>query len=544
MLFITRRRGIQANVAPTVPAHGVLGRAPTVNAGAEAGLEWPVHSPAYGLGPTALPGHAGFGMDSQGGWGRHLSTPVTTVILVEPGNGNSGGAITGHGANVFRGTWDYAWRHVASPKVIIPLCSGFVAINNDPNSALGGDYISYCGQFAPSPGLFLRATNPRLNGGSDCQIWHLRSYMGDDVISGFSTEIRDCFAHGNSGITDVVRNVFINCEFAWSVDELADFSYTFDGVTMLYCAFIDPLHAPPNLPHTGDPVGTDHGFGPIIGGEGQPVRLSIMRSLFAHTTGRNPLTSATRYTHANNLHYNHGRPVGVNADGNAIHWHSTNSLPMEANILGNVFVRGPNNRSNLVAAACQVSVASGSGCFLNFNAQHGWAAPASQNSFMTSSPSGFVQSTIRTNALPSHWGDSALTGLLRVAANPLAPTTAELNDFVDLIDDSVGAQPGYRSTTVGRVANVLSQIRARIAGTGSTTSQFIDTVAQAGGWFSVPSVTVNPLNPGSAWHAALPTGADRDEVLTSGTLLNGSSAVGRTRLEAWALNQHYYVGGK
>jgi hypothetical protein len=464
------------------------------------------------------------------------------VILIEPGNGNSGGAITGHGANVFRGTWDYAWRHTASPKCLIPLHSGTTTVGNDTNSALAGNFVSYWGQFAPSPGLFLRATNPRLNGGSDCQIWHLRSYMGDDTVSGFSVETRDCFAHGNSGITNVVRNVLINCEFAWSIDELADFSYTFDGVTVIYCAFIEPLHAPPNLPHTGDPVGTDHGFGPIVGGEGQPVRFCMMRNFFAHTTGRNPLTSATAYTHANNLHYNHGRPaVG---SGNAIHWHATNSLPMEANILGNLFVRGPNNNNSLVAAACQVTVQSGSGAFLNFNSQHGWTAPSGQSGFMTSAPSGFVQSTYRPTALPSFWGDAALTGVLRWAVNPLAPTASELTGFVDLMEDSVGAQPGLRTVGVGRVAPIFTQVRQRLAGTGSSASQYVDTVAQAGGYPSISSVTVDPLNPGSHWHAPLPASATRDNVLVSGALLNGSSAVGYTQLEAWALNQHYYVGGK
>jgi hypothetical protein len=547
VLVITRRRGIEQVTSPAVPAPGLRGLVPNVNGSAPpVGLDWPLHTPSYALGPPALPGHASFGMDSRGGSGRHLPTPATSIILVEPGNGNTGGAISGHGANVFRGTWDWAWRHAASPVCIVPLFSGFVQINNDPNSVAGKNFGSYWGQFAPSPGLTLRATGPRLNGGSDWQIWHLRSYQGDDgPITGYPVAVRDCFAHGNSGITTVTRNVIINGEFGFGVDELADFLYTFDGVTIIYTSFTDPLHAPPNLPHPEDPVGTDHGFGPLVGGNAtQPNRFVSMRNLWAHTTGRNPLTSARLYTHANNLHYNHGRPGG--GTGNGIHWHATNSLPMEANLLGNVFVRGPNNNNSLVAAACQVTIESGSAAFLSLNSQHGWAAPASQSSFMTSAPGGFVQGAYRTNALPAFWGDASLSGVLNFAANPLAPTSTELTNFVNLMRSSVGAQPGYRAVGggIGRVTTVLDQIQARINGNVSTTSQFIDTVAQGGGWWSVPQVVVDPLSPGAHWWAPLPTGSDRDAILAGGTLLNGMSAAGYTLLEAWALNQHYYVGGQ
>lgn len=541
MLVITRRRGIQEIVSPTVPANGLRGLAPNVNGSSPpTGLQWTTHSPVYSLGPTLLPGHAFFGADSRGGSGRHHGLG-TSVFLVEPGNGNTGSQISGHGTNVYRGTLDWCWRHTAPNtdgcKAMIPLFNGFVQMNNDSNSALGISFVSYWGQFAPSPGMFLRATSLRINGGGDWQVWHMRAYQGDDGPFGdYPVSIRDCFNIGNSGITNAARVAVVNSEFVFSVDELLDAQYPVNGLTLIYNVFTDPLHAPPNLPHPEDPVGTDHGFAVLIGGTStQPDRVCTMRNVFAHSTGRNPLTSAQKFTHANNLHYNHGRPsVGA---GNGIHWHATNNVPMEANILGNVFIRGPNNNNSLVAAACAVTVEAGSGAFLDKNLQHGWAAPAAQNSFMTSAPGGFVQSTYRSNALPSFWGDAALTGVLNIAANPLAPTLAEISAFVDLMDDSCGAQPAYRSASIGRVANTFTQIRDRLAG-GSTTNQFLNAVPS---WWSIPQVIANPLNPGVHWWAPLPTGSDRDTVLTSGTLINGMSAVGYTTLEAWALNQHYYV---
>ena len=545
MLVITRRRGIEQSVSPTVPANSARGLAPTVNGtNPVQGLEWPLHSPSYGLGPPALPGHAGYGMDSRGGWGRDMATPATTVIFVNSNASNvSGSALSSstYGGTTFAGTWRYAWQHTAQHKIIIPLVGGYIQIGDDPNSAAEVPFMTYCGQFAPRPGLVLRQTNPRVNGGSDQQIWHLRSYQGDDPSSSFPVGIRDCMAIGRNG-SFPSRVVAINCELAWGLDELLDSFYGVNGMTLIYCAFIEPLHAPPLLPHPEDPVGTDHGFGPILGGGAQPANLCTMRNLWAHTTARNPLTSATTFVHANNLHYNHGRPGGGN--GNGVHWHATNSAPMLANVLGNLFIRGPQNTSSMVAVACQVGVSSGSGCFLSKNVQHGWSAPSSQNAFLTSAPGGFVQSTYRPTALPSFWGDAALTGVLDLAANPLAPTLAEINDFIDLMEDSVGTQPGWRdSNAPSRVDAMFSQIRARLTG-GSTGNQMVDTVAQAGGWFDLDNVgPIDPLNPGTHWHAPFPT-TNRDQVLTSGSLLNGMSAVGYTRLEAWALNQHYYVGGK
>lgn len=546
MLVITRRRGIEQITSPTVPALGARGLIPSVNGtNPVVGIDWPLHNPTYALGLTALPGHAGFGMDSRGGWGRDLTTPATTVIFVnDPGSGVSGAALSSatYGGPTFAGTWRYAWQHTAAHKVIIPLVGGYIQIGDDPNSAVGISFVSYCGQFAPRPGLILRQTNPRAaNGGGDYQVWHLRSYQGDDPSSTFPVGIRDSMAVGRNG-SFPSRVALINCELGYGLDELLDCFYGVDGLCILYTSFTDPLHAPPSLPHPEDPVGTDHGFGPIIGGGAQPAHLCTMRNLWAHTTARNPLTSATSFVHANNLHYNHGRPGGGN--GNGVHWHATNSVAMEANLLGNVFVRGPQNTSSMVAAACQVTIQPGSGCFLSKNLQHGWTAPANQNAFMTSAPGGFVQATYRPSSLPSFWGDAALTGVLDVAANPLAPTITELNNFYDLMEESVGVQPGWRdANTPSRIPVVMDQIRARLTG-GSTGNQMIDTVADAGGWWSVADVgPIDPFSPGTHWHAPFPA-TNRDQILTSGTLLNGTTAVGRTRMEAWAINQHYFVGGK
>lgn len=520
------------------PYSGIVSATTQVPAPAD-GLTWPAHAPAY---VSLIPEVGGYGMNSVAGSGRHLGTPVTTVILVNSlASGSTGGAVSGYGANVFAGTWEYAWRHSASPKVIIPIISGWVTIQDSINcqNAARTGYVSYYGQFAPGQGLYLRGCNVETGGASNVAVWHLRSYMGDDV-TGLPAGNRDCFSSGyGQGVTQQI--VLINCEFAWSIDEVAGFFRSHNQLTLVNNAFFEPLHIS-TIIHPEDGAGFDHGFGPQIGGDtGQPQTsaVSSFRNLWAHTTGRNPLITAQTFVHANNLHYNHGRPTGGQGSGVQIVPHGATEANY-ANIIGNGFVRGPNNNNSLVAVAVTGTFPSGSGAYLLANSQFGWTAPASQNAFLTTSPSGYAVSAVLPSAYPSSWG-TGLTGVLQWAANPLAPTLTEWSNFVTLMDQTVGAQPLRR--TAGRLKLVFDQIRDRLAGV-TQTSQFVNTVdgaVSAGGWFSVPSVTVDPLNPGSEWHGPLPTGADRDTPYTTGTFSDGKPRVGYTRLEEFAYEQHLYV---
>lgn len=512
----------------------------TTQSASPGGLSWPVHSPGY---ISLLPGVGGYGMNTVAGSGRHLGTPATTVILVNSlATGNTGSAAVGLGTNVFQGTWEYAWRHAASPKVIIPIVSGWVVIQDDITNQSGTaprpGYVSYYGQCAPNPGLFLRGCNVTLNGADNVAVWHLRSYMGDDA-TGLSAGARDSLSSGyGSGTTQSV--VLINCDFAWSVDELVDFFRSHSQISWIGCAFIEPLHIS-TIIHPEDGPGVDHGFGPIIGGDtgqAQCSSVSTFRNLWAHTTGRNPLVSSQTFVHANNLHYNHGRPGS--GTGNAVQIIATGaSAANYANIIGNAFIRGPNNNATMVGVSVTGTYPVGSAGYSNSNAQFGWTAPANQNGFFTTSPTGYAAATLQSSAYPSTWG-TGLTGVLQWAANPLSPTSAEWTAFVDLMEDTTGAQPRWRAAGIGRVGTVFNQIRDRLNGV-SQTDQFVDTVTEAGGWFTVSNVTIDPLNPGTHWHAALPTGSDRDTPYTSGEFSNGQSRVGYTRLEAWAYEQHLYV---
>lgn len=535
------------SVTLTISSLSVIWTVRTASVGIS--ISWPVHNPTYPQGPPAIPGHAFPGADSYGGGGRSSpdapGTPRTTIIFIDNFNNGSaaGSAEPAWGPNVFRGNWRFAWGSTASPKVIIPLTGGWLNFGDNPASPNNLNNWSFWGQFAPQPGFFLRACSPSVSGGSNIQIWHLRSYVGDDPDTtggGYGADQRDGIIFNGAGVTNspTERNLLINSELFWSIDETASAFFSFAEMTHLYNVYADPLHRSVLL-HAGDPPGTDHGFGPIFGGASggsQPDRLVMMRNVLARQTGRNPLHNAQNFTFANNIVYD--------ATQNAVHWHATNSLAMFANVLGNFFLRGPDNGASLRAVACDVTVNANSRTHLNFNSQHGWSAPANQLGFVTNQPfAGWSTNTLQASALPAFWGDAALDGILKWAINPLAPTTAERIALIALLESSCGAQPSKRTSGIGRVTPLFDRMRDSANGVVNP-AEYGDTVTDYGGWFSVPTVgPINPLAPGSHWHAPLPTGADRDDTLGSTTLNNGLVVSGYTRLEIWALNQHIFVGG-
>jgi hypothetical protein len=133
--------------------------------------------------------------------------------------------------------------------------------------------------------------------------------------------------------------------------------------------------------------------------------------------------------------------------------------------------------------------------------------------------------------------------VLKPCAHPLNPTVQEGLDFAQLIRETVGCKPRRRYLYKGGINTVMDQIDAAIRGLASE-SQWINTVEEAGGWPEMPRVRVDPLAPGDEYHAPMPLGADRDEVLLSGCFSDGSSMVGYSRLRAWCIEQYFHEQGR
>lgn len=507
---------------------------------------WPYQSTPY---LSALPGVAGPGLDVSGGDQPSKLYFVTSLAETDEGGPDP------RGPNCYAGTLRYCWRADQGEgfhKYILPLVGGYVYIGRVVLSPSDRGHMDYVGQAAPGAGLFVRCAALCLNGGSNMRVWHLPSWVGDEPsaegVTNFHVGNRDALQASADGSTSK-GIAFINCEARFSMDEAVQVFYSALGVSWIRGAVYDPLHIPPDF---GDPdisnhePGADHGYGHLVGGSDYTDFSLVSQSLYAHTTDRNPLVSANNHAHINVLHYDHGRPdvaagYGLHVSDNG-GFNEAMGRHMQCNVVGSITVRGPNNNDTLVLGRVTGTIPEGSTGHSAYNSQYGWQNPETQENFLTGGPDGYMQPTVRRTAWPAGLG-SDYYGVLKPCAEPLKPTKQEGLAFAQLIRTTVGCKPARRYLYEGGVNLVMDQIDAAIRGLTSA-SQWVNTVAEAGGWPAMPVCSVDPLNPGDEYHEAMPIGADRDEVLLSGNFANGASKVGYSRLRAWAIDQYFYTMGR
>jgi len=508
---------------------------------------WPYQSTPY---LSALPGVAGFGMDVSNG-----DKPSKLYFVTSRDDTDVGGA-DDRGPNCYSGTLRYCWRADQGEdfhKYIIPLVGGYVYLGRTVLSPAGRGHFDYIGQAAPGAGLFVQCGCLNVNGGADVRIWHLPSWVGDmpsaDGVTNFHVGNRDALqASADGQLSGGIA--FINCEGRFSMDEAVQVYYAAYGVSWIRGAIYDPLHIPPdfaddNISNHG--TGEDHGYGHIIGGSDYCDFSLVSQSLYAHTTDRNPLVSANKHSQVNCLLYDHGRPDGGRGSGLKVSdnggFNEAAGKPMHCNMVGCVSVRGPNNDENLNFAEVVNEVLDGSGAHSAHNSVYGWPSPDSQDAFFVRYPDNYVMApTLRRIAWPSGLGAN-YSGVLQPCAYPLNPTRQEGLAFAQLIRTTVGCKPARRYMYEGGVNKVCDQIDAAIRGLTSE-SQWVNTVDEAGGWPDMPTLSVDPANPGDEYPEPLPMGADRDEVLLEGTFTNGASKVGYSRIRAWTIEKYFYDMGR
>jgi hypothetical protein len=474
--------------------------------------------------------------------------------VTSTGPENEGGP-DARGPNCFAGTLRYCWgadQGEGFHKYIIPLVSGYAYLGRVVLSPGGRGDMDYIGHAAPGAGLFPQCAVLNVTGGSNVRVWHLPSWMGDQAAADGVTNLhagnRDALQASADGWR-AKECAFINCEARFTMDEGVQMFYAMNGCSWIRGAVYDPLHIPPDF---GDPdipnhePGQDHGYGHLIGGSGYTDHSLVSQSLYAHTTDRNPLVSANNHAQVNVLHYDHGRPDI--AAGAALHVSDNggfNALlhqPMFCNLVGCVSVRGPNNNDSLVMARVTGDMPEGSSGHSAHNSQHGWDRPEGQDDFFTNKPDGYLAPTLRTSAWPCGLGAN-YSGVLKPCADALNPRPQELLEFAQLIRTTVGCKPARRYLVAGGVTKVMDQIDAAIRGVASC-SQWVNTVVDAGGWPALPSKFVDPVNPGHEYHEPMPVGADRDDVLLSGTFSDGSSKAGYSRLRAWCIEEYFQNLGR
>jgi len=509
-------------------------------------ITWPYQSTPY---LSALPGLAGPGLDVSAG-----DLPSKLYFVTSYDETDEGGPDP-RGPDCYSGTLRYCWRADQGEgyhKYIFPLIGGYTYLGRTVLTAEGRNNMDYVGQAAPGAGLFVKCGALCLYGGSNMRVWHLPSWVGDmpsaDGVTNFHAGNRDALQAGGEGLHPS-NCAFINCEARFSMDEGMQAYHAIDGVSWIRGAVYDPLHTPPDFCDedlSNHEPGADHGYGAIIGGAEFADNSLVSQSLYAHTTDRNPLVSANNHAHVNVLHYDHGRPDCEKGEGLKVSdnggCNGVAGKSQQCNLVGSVSVRGPNNNDTLCFARAMTDIPAGSTGHAAHNSQCGWENPATQDDFFTNKPDGYMQPTLRTSAWPAGLG-SNYSGVFKPCVDPLNPTTKELLTFSYLMRCTVGCKPARRYLYEGGVSTVMDQIDAAIRGIPAS-SQWINTVDEAGGWPEMPTVSVDPENPGKEYHEAMPIGADRDEILLSGQFADGSSKVGYTRIRAWSIDLYFYNMGR
>ena len=505
---------------------------------------WPYQNTPY---LSALPGVGGPGLDVSNG-----DKPSKFYFVRSMENVKEGGPDP-RGPNCFSGTWWWCWyadQGEDFSKWMFLDVGGYCYLGRSMNTPEGRDDFDYIGHSAPGAGLFVQTANLRVRA-SNSRIWHLPSWVGDlpsaDGPDSFKADQRD--AMGTSSSTDSVNKVaFLSCEGAFAMDETVQVWYDAIGASWIRGAIFHPLHTPPDFAMeegSHHEAGVDHGFGHLVGGHAD--YSLAMQSLYAHSTDRNPLVAAPNHAHINNLHYNHGRPYigrgeAVNIDDNGGH-NEAAGRAMQANIVGNMTVRGPNQGDSLTLARVG-TVTPGSSGHVAHNSQFGWERPASQEDFITSHPADYLKPTLRRGAWPLGLGFN-YDGVVKPARDPLNPTIQEGLAFVQLMRETVGCMPNRRYLYRGGLHRVFNQIEHAIRGNDPpATPQFVDTVAQAGGWPNVPTLSVDSTKPNKWHHAPIPLGADRDDIVTDGVFLDGRPCNGFSKVRKWVIDQDIFVRGR
>jgi hypothetical protein len=562
----------------------------TAISNAAAPFPWPIQNTTY---RTLLPRHGTYGLGPYGGDGSHPENPVknaTRVYFINTtASGNTGtyDPVTRVGYGTVRWCFGHTTAQAngeggppqPNSKIIIPLVSGVVTLNRKFSPS--EDYTEYWGQFAPHPGLWFRNSAPASNH-SHVLYWHLPSYVGDDAGDPAYNN-RDA---GTTGSGTLTGNAWINCSFAWSIDELFDaYNPSLLSHSWLYSMFLEPLGYSRHTDVDSDPNSDPeyHGFGPLVGtsnGASNADKIAFQRCVFAHAQSRNPLVLVKRFAMAECLTYNWGRLAqgtlnGTTGSGAGVGFGKAAEVT-KANIISCGWIRGPQNGNahNIICGSTDFSNFPGSKLYLANNAVYGYTIAAQSNLVNNGYagnytgaknghfPANFLSPGILTESIPIGWGNN-FENVYRPWANPLRPTTAEWQNYIALMRSSCGPWPARRTNAQGREGKIFDQMLAAVNGNTAGMGGQVNSVAgtahpntwptnrivapNAGGWGQLPAqlVTVDPANPGSHWVARIMSVAEgRDVPYTSGTFSNGLSKAGYSPLRALAIEQHWYVGGK
>jgi hypothetical protein len=265
----------------------------------------PVIPGAVGPGMTTF---AGSGPNRAGGRVIHVTT------LANSGPGSLRAALKARG-----------------PRIVVFDVSGYISLRS--SIEISEPFLTLAGQTAPFPGITIKGGAGLAIVTHDVLIQHIRIRVGDS-LRGQKPSSRDAITIWDKNYErDVYSLVFDHVSLSWAVDE--NIGISGDGVrnisfvnSIVSEALWDSIH--PKGPHS---------MGFIIG---EGVRdVLVQGNLFAHNNQRNVRVQGDSSTLlVNNIIYNwHGA-----SKNGAAGVYTTKYGPLDASIVGNVYIRGLDTR--------------------------------------------------------------------------------------------------------------------------------------------------------------------------------------------------------
>lgn len=477
---------------------------------AGAALQWQVLEPSY---LPLVPGLAGWGMNQPAGSGRHLTTPATTVCIVNTlSNDRTLGTLYQSSPPIYKCSLPFALR-MTVPRFIVFEVSGVCDLQRTEGAA--SPYMTVAFHTAPSPGFFIKNGSIYGYGGKQ-HFWHMPNYNGDEA-SGQASDARRNLSMGAVGTSDYAATW---CSGFWSSDQSFDCSVGGSNFTIAHCmlaeGLCDSIH----------PKG-QHGYGALF--EAGVTNVAFYRNTMAHFIERTPLSRAANCLIANNLFYNckgmninmPSIPSATGKGGYGQNPQNYQGVTSQTNIEGNLYIKGPNFSSQyggtkpifLQGQTSTFSFLAGSKIYLGSNHAIDFGTITTQNDLWSSG-----------GTLPANLIASA-----RIAASfpeAMVVQDPKSNGFGQLMVQTCGARPGQRAA--GREAAIATQILNKLAGIGDMGTG-INTPPS--GPITAAFTTRDLLNSVAMAGDPLPNGADRDSVQASGY----------TKLQEWGQRQHLVV---
>lgn len=480
-LYFYRVKSVDASPAVNVSAVSSSASATTL---AGSVLAWTRLAPNY---TPIIPGLAGYGMDTPAGSGQHLSTPATDVMIVDTlSNVRTTGTKIQSNPNVWRCSAPFALR-ATFPRTVVFETSGVIDLQRSENVI--GQFMTFAGQTAPSPGIFVK-NGSLFSKAGDHLFWHYQNYNGDQASGQASDQRRGL----SIGIAGAQNWVVAFCSMLWTSDQAIDTSVGGSNFTICHSVFAEPLC---NSIHPKGP----HGFATLF--DATTDNVAFFRNFIAHSMDRNPLCLAKHAYLGNNITYNAKGDAAISFGSYGCNLQNVNGINSQTNVEGNWFIKGPDYSSQYggtkpiyLHGSGITALVPGSKAYIASNHASGW--PYTQQSDLYTAASGLPGDFIAPARIASAFPPAM------VLENPQAA------GYFALFAATVGARCSERAA--GRDAAVFAHAANMLA----STTPIGGCINTPGAYLSITPTSRDLFSSVAMAGDPMPNGADRDARQDSG----------------------------